>query len=275
MKTTIGITVFFILFGSMAGFFAIEKGLFQSRLAKLDGVASLSSTQNGRYDPIEYTPTELQSLLKKRKEKYVVIDARTKLEYDKAHVPGAVHADYYDIDALKKSAGNKIPVAYDEFSAMRAIYAAYLLYQAGYNNVAIIYGGLNAWAEDIQTLESTDLQAQIQTFFNHPKNIFPERKKGEYPLNKGSVEFNIIAKKFSFEPNQIVVEHGQKVILHIVSKDIIYGFALPEYKIEEELLPNEHKHITFLVDRKGNFPFVTNVVSGGQYSSMVGNIIVK
>lgn len=268
MKKTITVAGVFVLIFTIAIIFGIEKGLFQNQSANLDNATSKTS-----YNPVKYTPSELTRLLSEQKGKYVVIDARSRLEYDKGHVPGAVHADYYDIDALKKAAGNKIPVTYDAFSAMRGIYAAYLLYQTGYKDVAIIYGGLSAWAEDIRTLDSAD--PQVRTVFNHPKNIFPNRKKGEYPSNKGSVQFSIVAKKFSFEPNQIVVEHGQKVILRVVSKDVIHGFSLPEYSIEEELLPNEPKEIVFIADRKGNFPFVTNVVSGKDYASMVGNLIVK
>ena len=201
------------------------------------------------------------------------MDTRTKHEYNKGHVPGALHSDYYNRDNLIKTAGNKIPVTYDAFSTMRGPYAAYILYQAGYKNVGILYGGLTAWAEDIQKMESND--GQPPSVFGHPKNIFPNRKKSAYPPNKGIAEFNITAKRFSFNPNRITVQHGQKVLLHVVSIDVIHGFALPEFNIEAELLPNVRKDITFVADRKGNFTFITNILSGRQYASMVGNIIVE
>ncbi len=225
------------------------------------------------YDPKDYKPIELQRLLKEQPDKYVIIDVRSKLEYDKGHIPGAVRADYFDLPALKKAVGNKIPVTYCAFSAMRGPYAAYQLYQAGFKNASVLDGGISAWTEDIQKLNSKD--PSIKTVFNHPKNIFPLRKKGVYPPNQGQVEFTITARQFSFTPNRINVKHGQKVILHIKSIDVAHGFALPEFGIEEELLPNEQKDIEFIADRKGNFSFVCNVICGHQHSSMVGNIIVK
>lgn len=84
-----------------------------------------------RYKAASHTPEELNEQIKKDKDKYAIIDVRTKLEYDKGHLPGALHADYYDTDALKKAAGDKIPVTYCAYSAMRGPYAAYQLYQAG------------------------------------------------------------------------------------------------------------------------------------------------
>ncbi len=225
------------------------------------------------YKASGYEPTELQNLLNKDKDKYVVIDVRTQLEYDKGHLPGAVHADYYDTEALKRSAGNKIPVTYCAFSAMRGPYAAYQLYQAGYYNVGFLNGGISAWAEDIQGMDSSD--PKIKSVFNHPKNIFPIRGKGIYPPNQGKVEFTITASRFAFKPNQIVVKHGQTVNLHLMSLDVAHGFALPEFGIEEELLPKEPKDISFIADRKGNFPFVCSVICGHDHASMVGNVIVQ
>ena len=266
MKRLIPLLFLLLLISAIAGLFFLQKGALKSS-------ANLAMITSRKYDPLEYLPQELQNLLQKEKEKYVVIDARTRIEYDKGHLPAAKHADYYDTEALIKAAGSKIPITYDAFSSMRGPYAAYILYQAGYKKVGILYGGLSAWVEDIQLLESAE--GQPASVFMHPKNIFPERVKSKYPQNKGSVEFNIVAKRFSFEPNQIVIQHGQKVTLHLVSRDVIHGFSLPEFKIEAELLPNQPKDITFIADRKGNFSFITNVVSGRQYASMVGNIIVK
>ena len=178
MKRSTILLFFLLLLSFVTSLFFLQKGVLKSK--------NNSSVNTGmNYDPLEYMPQELQSLLQKQKEKYVVIDARTKLEYDKGHVPGALHAEYYDTDALIKAAGDKIPVTYDAYSSMRGPYAAYILYQAGYKNVGILYGGLSAWAEDIQELDSTD--GQLGSVFMHPKNIFPERVKAEYPQNKCSV----------------------------------------------------------------------------------------
>ncbi len=242
-------------------------------------LATLSITQktasNTSYQAVTYAPVELSNLLKRDKDKYVVIDVRSKVEYDAGHIPGAIHADYYDTEALKKAAGDKIPITYCAFSAMRGPYAAYSLYQQGFKNVGVLAGGISQWAEDIEEMDSSD--PRFRTVFNHPKNIFPDRPKTDYPKGRGEVQFNIVATRFKFEPNEIVVEHGQKVTLHIRSDDIVHGIAIPEFGIEEELPPYEEKDITFIADRRGTFPFVCNVICGRahEHASMVGNLIVK
>lgn len=245
----------------------------QSR-QQLSKNTAVNSSDTALYRAQVYEPTELQAILTGTdSSKYVVIDVRTKLEYDKGHLPGAIHADYYDTEALKKAAGNKTPVTYCAFSAMRGPYAAYQLYQAGYTDVHVLNGGISAWAEDIQGMDSKD--PKVKTVFSHPRNIFPEREKGDYPENMGDTEISITASRFAYTPNKITVKHGQKVTLHIMSLDVAHGFALPEYGIEEELLPHEPVTVSFVADRKGNFPFVCSVICGHDHPSMVGNLIVE
>lgn len=234
--------------------------------------ANQSKLQN-HYQAGLYSPFELDKLLGGNNDKYAIIDVRSKEEYDKGHLPGAVHADYYDTEALKKAAGDKIPVTYCAFSAMRGSYAAYQLWQAGFKNVGVLDGGISAWAEDIQGMDSADPKAK--TVFAHPMNIFPDRPKSDYPKNQGEVEFSITAKQFEFNPIQIIVKHGQKVTLHLMSLDVTHGFALPEFGIEEELLPKEPVTVTFIADRRGNFPFVCSILCGHSHTSMVGNLIVE
>ncbi len=252
-----------------------DKRFFIFLLLILIGIFTLNNfLKLKNYRANSYTPKELEALAK-QKDKYVVIDVRTKQEYDKGHIPGALHADYHNTEALKKMAAGKTPITYCSFSAMRGPYAAYQLYQAGFKDVSVLEGGMTRWAEEIQGLDADD--PKNKSVFAHPKNIFPSRKSEDYPKNAGSVEINITAKRFEFTPNKIEVKHGQKVTLHLLSLDVTHGFALPEFAIEEELLPNETKSITFIADRKGNFPFVCNVICGSthDHASMVGNIIVK
>ncbi len=242
-------------------------------ISKKNSPDSTEKITISNYNPDEYTPEELKKIIEGDDKKYVVIDVRTQQEYDFGHVPGALRADYHNKESLTKAATGKIPITYDGFSTMRGPYAAYLLYQNGHSRVGILLGGLAAWAEDIGKME-TKSGAKGDVFL-HPKNIFPERKKQVYPPGQGTAEFTIEAKKFTFTPNTIKVKHGQEVIIHLKSTDAIHGFSLPEYEIEEELLPNIQKTVSFTADRKGNFSFITNVVSGKDYASMVGNIIVR
>lgn len=237
---------------------------------------NVKSKNNFHYQAKTYSPIDLDNLMKgPEKDKYVIIDVRTRLEYDKGHLPGAIHAVYFDTEGLIKAAGNKIPITYCAFSAMRGPYATYQLYRAGFKNASLLDGGISAWAEDIQGLDSKD--PQVKTVFNHPKNIFPDRPASDYPKNQGEIEINVVAKKYEFEPSEIKVKHGQKVTLNLTSRDVTHGFSLPEYGIEEELLPNEAISVTFVADRIGTFPFVCSVICGAghDHASMIGELIVE
>jgi heme/copper-type cytochrome/quinol oxidase subunit 2 len=119
--------------------------------------------------------------------------------------------------------------------------------------------------------------------FPHPEKdlLFPKRDLQETTNDKNSASFSIIAKKFEFIPNRITVKQGQKVTLDIKSIDVPHGFALPEYHIVEELLPQKIKRIEFVANRKGIFPFLCSVYcghdghSGHSHMSMVGELIVQ
>ncbi len=231
MKKNVFLGVLLIILGILA-FLNIQQNNFKNQTKE---ITNNQTDHSSHYQASAFSPKELDEEIKKNPDKYAIIDVRTKLEYEKGHLPGAIHADYYDTDALKKAAGDKIPVAYCAFSAMRGAYAAYQLYQAGFENVKVLDGGISAWAEDIQGMDSSD--PKVKSVFNHPKNIFPSREPGEYPEGQGEVEINLIAKKYDFSPRVLEVKHGQKVTLNMISLDVTHGFSLPEFGIETELLP--------------------------------------
>ena len=88
-------------------------------------------------------------------------------------------------------------------------------------------------------------------------------------------EFSIIAKKFEFVPNEIVVNHGDKVILHVKSVDVTHGFAIVDYDINEMLNPGEEVNVTFVADKKGEFSFFCSVPCGNGHNAMQGKLIVR
>lgn len=88
-------------------------------------------------------------------------------------------------------------------------------------------------------------------------------------------EFDIIAKQWEFEPNLIVVNEGDTVILNIKSIDVAHGFALPTFGVSARLNPGKETKIEFIADKKGTFTFFCNVQCGSGHSSMNGKLIVE
>ena len=87
--------------------------------------------------------------------------------------------------------------------------------------------------------------------------------------------FNIVAKRFSFEPNKIIVQKGDKVRLIITSLDTIHGFAISEYGININIIGGETVTEEFIADKKGQFNFACSVFCGSGHNEMKGMLIVK
>jgi len=88
-------------------------------------------------------------------------------------------------------------------------------------------------------------------------------------------EFDITAKQWTFSPNPITVNQGDKVILNIHSIDVSHGFVLSAFGISERLSPGNTVKVEFTADKKGSFSFFCNVVCGTGHSGMNGILIVN
>lgn len=78
----------------------------------------------------------------------VVVDIRTKAEYDKGHIAGAVHLPMEkiqknDLSKLEKSKSKPIIVVCN--AGLSASGAANSLFKAGFADVCILQGGMNTW----------------------------------------------------------------------------------------------------------------------------------
>jgi cytochrome c oxidase subunit 2 len=89
------------------------------------------------------------------------------------------------------------------------------------------------------------------------------------------VEFKMTAKQFAFDPAVINVKLGDQVKITIKSLDVTHGFALPEFGVNETLVPGKETVVEFTADKKGEFPFFCSVVCGSGHSEMTGKLIVE
>lgn len=88
-------------------------------------------------------------------------------------------------------------------------------------------------------------------------------------------EFKITAKQFSFEPDTIEVNKGDKVRLVITSMDVPHGFSIAEYGINERLDVGKPVTIEFTADKEGSFTAFCSVFCGSGHSNMKGKLVVK
>ena len=87
-------------------------------------------------------------------------------------------------------------------------------------------------------------------------------------------EFNMVSKKFDFEPSTITVEKGAKVRINLTSTDVAHGFAISEFNVDERIEPGETTVVEFMADQVGTFPFICSVFCGSGHRGMQGTLIV-
>ena len=69
----------------------------------------------------------------------------------------------------------------------------------------------------------------------------------------GNQRFEIIAKRFSYQPNEITVKKGQPVTLVFHSMDVNHGFASEDFHLKAEIPKHQTTQVTFTPQHDGDF----------------------
>ena len=85
----------------------------------------------------------------------------------------------------------------------------------------------------------------------------------------------VIARRFTFTPNEIVVKKGRPVVLEITSEDFVHGFNVPALKLRADLPPGIVTRVRFTPEGVGQYDFVCDNFCGAGHEEMHGRIVVK
>ena len=87
----------------------------------------------------------------------------------------------------------------------------------------------------------------------------------------------IMAARYQFYPNPIVVKAGQKTTLWISSVDVLHGYSIVggHQNLNLEIAPEHAFAVTITTDKPGTYLVVCNEYCGLQHHSMQGQIIVE
>lgn len=88
-------------------------------------------------------------------------------------------------------------------------------------------------------------------------------------------EFQMTAKKYTYEPNVITVKKGEAVRLIITALDRKHAFKLKEFGIDQILLKGAPTTIEFTADKAGTFRFKYSVFCGFGHGRMKGKLVVE
>jgi heme/copper-type cytochrome/quinol oxidase subunit 2 len=86
--------------------------------------------------------------------------------------------------------------------------------------------------------------------------------------------FMIDSQQFEFDPSRIKVNEGDRVIIDFTASDVMHGFYLDGYEIDEQVAPGITKRIEFTADKSGKFRYRCSVSCGSLHPFMIGELVV-
>ena len=85
----------------------------------------------------------------------------------------------------------------------------------------------------------------------------------------------VVARKFVFIPNEIVVKQGESVVLEFTAPEVAMGFFAPELGLRALIVPGEVAKVPFTADKAGRFDFLCDVFCGDGHEGMNGHLVVQ
>lgn len=87
-------------------------------------------------------------------------------------------------------------------------------------------------------------------------------------------EFNLFAKEWTWEPENLRVKQGSHVVLHIESLDGARSFLLKAYRLKVPLPEGERVTVEFDADQAGTFEFKCGRPCGNGCAKLRGTLTV-
>ncbi len=82
------------------------------------------------------------------------------------------------------------------------------------------------------------------------------------------------ARQFEFAPHRIHINKGDRVIIQFTASDVVHGFYLDGYGIQERVEPGITKQIEFVAEHTGKFRYRCSVSCGSLHPFMIGELVV-
>ena len=84
----------------------------------------------------------------------------------------------------------------------------------------------------------------------------------------------IVAQRFRYTPNEIVLKKGQTAVLEFTSLDFVHGFNIPDLKIRADLPPGKVTTVRVRFDEAGSYDFLCDNFCGDGHEQMAGRFKV-
>jgi cytochrome c oxidase subunit II len=84
----------------------------------------------------------------------------------------------------------------------------------------------------------------------------------------------ILARRFTYNPNQITLTRGVPVVLELRSADVLMGFSVPDFNVRADIVPGKVARVRFTPDKTGTFTFLCDIFCGSGHETMNGTMVV-
>ncbi len=91
----------------------------------------------------------------------------------------------------------------------------------------------------------------------------------------GTHAFTLDMRQFEFTPGRIEVQQGDQVTITLTSSDVVHGFYLDGYALNQRVEPGISRQITFTADQAGKFRYRCAVSCGALHPFMIGELVVN
>jgi cytochrome c oxidase subunit 2 len=85
----------------------------------------------------------------------------------------------------------------------------------------------------------------------------------------------VVARKFVFIPNEIIVKPGESVLLEFTAPEVAMGFFAPALGLRALIVPGEVARVPFTAGQAGRFDFLCDVFCGDGHEGMNGHLVVQ
>jgi cytochrome c oxidase subunit 2 len=79
---------------------------------------------------------------------------------------------------------------------------------------------------------------------------------------------DIVAKRFTYVPDEITLKKGEPVILSVRSEDVTHGLSIEQFNIKGDAPKNKNSTYSFTPDRTGDFEGKCSHFCGSGHGSM-------
>jgi cytochrome c oxidase subunit 2 len=85
---------------------------------------------------------------------------------------------------------------------------------------------------------------------------------------------SVVTQRFNYSPAQVTIRKGEPVVLEFTSKDVLMGFALPDFNVRADIVPGKVTRVRLVPDKTGSFTFLCDIFCGAGHEEMNGRLNV-